>query len=88
MLNQALKTIRKFDDVTINELSQRSGLSISYISEIENGRKNINENILNIYSQEFEIDVSDIFLISNAISKKGSSNSNKIANILRWISDL
>ena len=39
MLSEALRLIRVFHDVKQNELAERFGVSKSYLSEIESGKK-------------------------------------------------
>lgn len=41
-----VREMRKAQGLTIKDLSQRSGVSISYISELENGKKNISLEVL------------------------------------------
>jgi transcriptional regulator with XRE-family HTH domain len=38
-LGTKLRSLRKLRDMTVEELSRRSGVSRSYITNIENGRK-------------------------------------------------
>lgn len=64
MLNKALRLVRVYHDVTQTEAARRLDLSKSYISEIENGKKNVSLDILERYSKEFDIPVSSLMLFA------------------------
>lgn len=89
MLHQALKSVRKFHDKTVQETATELGVSISYISEIENGKKRIHQDILEGYSRVFELPISSFFLIAeseqNHSGGKKAAVAKKIANIIKWI---
>ncbi len=88
MLNKALRIARKFENLNISDMSTRTGLSIAYISEIETGKKTINETVLKAYSEVLDLPESSFYLISESISGKSNSHTNrKIGKLLKWIAD-
>jgi transcriptional regulator with XRE-family HTH domain len=60
MMAKALRFIRVFHDLKQTELANRLGLSKSYLSEIENGRKSPSIRLLEQYAEVFKIPVSSI----------------------------
>jgi transcriptional regulator with XRE-family HTH domain len=67
MLNQALKLIRIFHDLTQKELAERLEISKSYLSEIESGKKTPSLEIISGYSEQFNIPMSSILFFSESI---------------------
>lgn len=90
MISKALKLIRTFYDVSQSDLSARLGISNSYLSEIESGKKQPTMDILSRYSDQFEIPLSSILFFSeNLDSSKPSDKlrltvAKKIVSILEW----
>lgn len=90
MLNQALRLIRSFHDMSQTELSETLGISKSYLSEIESGKKQPTLEILDKYSKEFDIPLSSILFFSetidsNKLGEKVRVNlAKKIVSILEW----
>ena len=67
MLSEALRLIRVFHDVKQNELAERLGISKSYISEIEKGKKSPSMDIIQQYASEFQMPVSSILFFSEQL---------------------
>ncbi|MDH1511881.1 helix-turn-helix domain-containing protein [Pseudomonas mosselii] len=90
MLYKALRLIRSFHDMSQTELSESLGISKSYLSEIESGKKQPTLDILEKYSKEFEIPLSSIMFFSETIdaNKLGEkvrvSLAKKVVSILEW----
>lgn len=90
MINKALRLIRTFHDVNQSEMSVRLGISKSYLSEIESGKKQPTLDILEKYSVEFEIPLSSIMFFSESIdsNKLGEKLrlglARKVVSILEW----
>lgn len=90
MLNKALKIIRTFHDVSQSEMSGRLGISNSYLSEIESGKKQPSIEILTRYSECFEIPLSSILFFSENLDSPKSSDkirlhvAKRIVSILEW----
>lgn len=69
MLGEALRLIRVFHDCKTSELAKSLNISASYISEIENGKKNPSIEILKKYADHFETTPSAIMFFSEEINK-------------------
>ncbi len=67
MLSEALRLIRIFHDVKQNELAERLGISKSYLSEIERGKKSPSMEIIQQYGSEFRMPVSSILFFSEQL---------------------
>jgi len=91
MLNEALRAVRKFHRTSVQDAAARIGVSASYISEIENGKKRIHQDVLEGYSKLFNMPVSSFYLISESVDKRhGSQSGNikqKIGQIIQWIAE-
>tara|TARA_R110001583_G_scaffold139036_1_gene291091 strand:- start:1267 stop:1575 length:309 start_codon:yes stop_codon:yes gene_type:complete len=91
MINRALKVIRQFHEMKQVELAEKLDISKSYLSEIESGKKPISLELLNKYSNTFEIPVSSLIFFSENIGKGTLSSSkfkkvvaSKIVNVMEW----
>ncbi len=67
MLGEALRLIRVFHDCKISVLAKGIGISPSYISEIENGKKIPSMEILKKYADYFDTTISSIMFFSEDI---------------------
>lgn len=72
MINQALKKIREFHNMKQNELATSIGISNSYLSEIESGKKLPNLDLLQKYSEIFDIPVSSLLYFSEELDNDSS----------------
>lgn len=68
MLNELLRLMRVFHDLTQKELAEKLGISKSHLSEIESGKKTPTLALLESYSQVFKIPVWVILFFSEANS--------------------
>lgn len=90
MLSKALKVIRSFHDVSQSEMSGRLGISNSYLSEIESGKKQPSIEILTRYSDVFEIPLSSILFFSENLDNPKPTDklrlhvAKRIVSILEW----
>lgn len=66
MLNELLRLMRVFHDLTQKELAEKLGISKSHLSEIESGKKTPTLALLESYSQVFKIPVWVILFFSEA----------------------
>lgn len=91
MLNNALRMIRIFHDVSQKDMATRLQIAPSYLSEIESGKKDATLPLLRKYSDEFKIPMSSILFFSehmdsgdppNALKKAVSS---KVLKLLEFI---
>lgn len=90
MIGEALRLLRVFNDLKQDELARELGLSRSYISEIESGRKRPNFDVIESYSKFFGIRPSLLMFFSEELDLElKASNKSKYAraalDILRKI---
>ena len=93
MLHKALRLIRVFHDLSQKELSNKLGISKSYLSQIESGNKKPTLTLLESYADIFDIPVSSIMFFSENIDNKVDTEnirifiSSKILTLLNFIAD-
>lgn len=91
MIGEALRLIRVFHDLKQFELADRLKVSKSHISEIENNNKKPSIDLIEKYSEEFNIPVSAIMFFAEQIpnAKRGEKARTQIAstviNLLSFI---
>lgn len=89
MLHKTLRNVRKFHQMSVNQAAAEMGVSPSYISEIENGKKRIHQDILDAYAETFNLPISSFYLIAESSGDEGGARKRsvrrKIANIISWI---
>lgn len=91
MLGEALRLIRVFNDLKQNQLASRLGISTSHLSEIEKGIKTPSLDLLERYSVEFSIPVSEIIFFSENVEKARTGEgirkniASKVLDLLRFI---
>lgn len=94
MLNRALRLVRVYHDLTQSEIARRLGLSKSYISEIEAGRKRVSLDLLEFYSKEFKIPVSSLLLFAEHAEDDNQSGdirsyvAEKTLKMLDWVATI
>jgi len=74
MFGEALRLIRVFHDMKQSELASRLGISGSYLSEIERGKKEPSLDLVERYSAEFEMPMSSILFFSESIDDAGAAS--------------
>ncbi|BAY68585.1 transcriptional regulator [Trichormus variabilis NIES-23] len=85
--------MRVFHDLSQKEMAERLGISKSYLSEIESGKKIPTLDLLNRYSGLFDIPVSSIMFFSENLDKDVKTEklrnfvSSKIIAILNFIAE-
>jgi len=92
MINKALKLIRQFHNHKQADLASIFGISKSYLSEIESGKKTVSLDLLNKYSSQFDIPVSSLVFFSETLSSKKQLSdsikhtmSNKLLDLMDWL---
>jgi transcriptional regulator with XRE-family HTH domain len=91
MLNEALRLIRVFHDITQRDMAARLQIAPSYLSEIESGKKEPTMLLLKKYSDEFKIPMSSILFFAEhmedgqAATKLKTAVSEKVLALLRFI---
>lgn len=91
MLHDALRYVRKFHRMSVNDAAAAMGMSPSHISEIERGKKRIHHDVLEAYSRTFDLPVSAICLIAESGQENDRSRASavqrKITKIMDWITE-
>ena len=91
MLNEALRLIRVFYDITQRDMAARLQIAPSYLSEIESGKKEPTLTLLKRYSGELKIPMSSILFFAEhmedgqAATKLKTAVSEKVLALLRFI---
>ena len=91
MLNEALRLIRIFHDITQRDMAARLQIVPSYLSEIEGGKKEPTMQLLRRYSDEFKIPMSSILFFAEhiedgkAATKIKTTVSGKVLSLLKFI---
>jgi transcriptional regulator with XRE-family HTH domain len=94
MMNDALRLVRVFHDLTQSETARRTGLSKSYVSELEAGNRKASIDVLEKYAIAFKIPVSSLMLFSEHCSKGDFSKdirsyiANKVIKMLDWVATI
>ena len=73
MLSEALRLIRVFHDVKQTDLARRLGISKSYLSEVESGKKQPRMELIERYSSEFGIPSSSIMFFAESLKSPSES---------------
>lgn len=93
MLSEALRLIRAYHDLSQSELSLELGISNSYLSEIESGKKQPTLDILSKYSERFDIPVSSLLFFSEQMGRTKATDklrkfaAGKVVSLLQWVEE-
>ena len=91
MYHRALRLIRVFHDMNQADLADKLGLSKSYISELEQGRKKPSIEVLEKYAAFFRIPLSSLLLFAEKaekadfVEKSRVFTADKVLKMLDWI---
>ena len=80
-MGETLKLLRIFFGYKSVEMAKKLDISQSFLSEIENGKKNATLDLLNQYSKVLNIKVSTIVLLSESIENDENSKKDIKHNI-------
>ena len=83
MIGETLRLLRVFNDYTMTEMSQKVGLSQSYISELENGKKQPSLEIIEKYATVFDMKPSTVLLFSETLEIEQVDNQDKKQRVAR-----
>ena len=72
MIGEAIRIIRVFNGMTQQELAGSLGISESYLSQIESGKRNPTLDTIATISKEFKIPVSSLMFFSEQIGSEKS----------------
>ena len=81
MLGDYLKTIRKEKNITQKDLARELNISQSYLSDIENGRKNLSINTIERIAKKLGVSIA--YLTSDNTQLNKEKNFNELGNFLR-----
>jgi transcriptional regulator with XRE-family HTH domain len=93
MLNEALRLIRIFHDLSQRELATRLQIGPPYLSEIEAGKKEPTLQLLRRYAEEFKMPPSSIMFFAehmedgSPVSRLKSAISGTVLALLRFIAE-
>lgn len=93
MLNKALRLMRIFHDLSQKDLAEKLGMSKSYLSEIESGKKTPTLDLLNRYSDIFDMPLSSIMFFSENLDNNTKTEklrtfiSSKVISLLNFIAE-
>lgn len=92
MLHKALKIIRQYHEIKQVELAVQLGISKSFLSEVESGKKAVSLELLNKYAEIFEVPASSLVFFSESIERKGvfpdkfrQAIAGKILDVMEWV---
>lgn len=91
MLNEALRLIRVYHDLSQSQLSSELGVSNSYLSEVESGKKSPSLDLLGKYSEKFDVPVSSLLFFSETLDSGRVTDrlrvgvAKKVVSILKWV---
>lgn len=69
MLNEALRLLRVFHDLTLTEMAKELEISAPYLSEIENGKKAPTLELVRRYARIFKTSPSSLLFFSEEIER-------------------
>jgi transcriptional regulator with XRE-family HTH domain len=94
MIGEALRLIRVFHDLKQVDVANILGVSKSYLSEIENSKKEPSLELLEKYSNSFDLPLSSILFFSESLEGNGKVKegtrifvAEKILRILSFLSE-
>jgi len=70
MIGETLRLLRIFNDYTTTEMAKQLGLSQSYVSELENGKKQPSLEIIEKYAAIFDMRPSTLLLFSESLENE------------------
>ena len=96
MIHDALVAIRKYHGISQTDLSNQFGISNSYLSEIEKGKKKPSLDLLEKYSEQFDMPLSSLLFFSEKLddgkpvsiaTRFKLASAKKIIRLMEWLSD-
>lgn len=91
MQHEALRLVRVFHDLNQSELAHRLGISKSYVSEIESGKKVATIELLQKYADAFGMPLSSLLFFAENVDNASRSDrtrsaiAGKALKMLQWI---
>lgn len=93
MISDALRLIRQYHNLNQTQLASKISISISYMSEIESGKKEPSIELLQKYATYFNVPLSSLIVFSETLDGSQSKSkvrafiSKKMLKILDWLND-
>lgn len=93
MLNEALRLIRVYHDMKQSDAADKLGISKSYLSEIEKGHKRPTLDVIDRYSDVFDMPASSILFFSENMDRGGAYEkartlvASKIVSLMRFLEE-
>ena len=91
MQHEALRLVRVFHDINQATLADRLGISKSYLSELESGKKTPTLELLQKYAETFSMPLSSLLFFAENVSSSSRSDkvrsaiAGKAIKMLQWI---
>lgn len=91
MQHKALRLVRVFHDMNQSALAERLGISKSYLSELESGKKSPTLELLQKYAETFNMPLSSLLFFAENVDnpsrsdKARSAIAGKALKMLQWI---
>jgi transcriptional regulator with XRE-family HTH domain len=91
MQHEALRLVRVFHDLNQTTLADRLGISNSYLSEIESGKKSPTLELLQKYAETFNMPLSSLLFFAENLDNPSRSDkvratiAGKTIKMLQWI---
>ena len=76
-MGEALRLLRIFNGYKSTELAKLLGISQSYVSELENNKRQPTMDVLNRYARVFEMKKSTIFLFAESLEMEKNESEEK-----------
>lgn len=91
MIEKALKLTREFHRMKQGELANRLGISASYLSEIESGKKQVTLDLLEEYARVFDVPASTFMLFRDEVvspSDEGRRRrAGRLLKFFEWVAE-
>lgn len=93
MIAKALRLIRQYHHLNQANLAKGLSISVSYVSDLESGKKEPSLEDLQKYADFFKVSLSSLVIFSDTLSEKYQFSktkillSRKMLKILDWIAD-
>ena len=91
MIDRALRLTREFHRMKQGDLAKRLGISTSYLSEIENGKKSASLDLLDQYSKVFNVPASTFLLFkersTGALDRNMHDHAQRLLDFFAWVTN-
>lgn len=89
MIDRALRLTREFHRLKQGDLAKRLGISTSYLSEIEHGKKAASLELLDQYSKVFNVPASTFLLFKEQLhgeqDKRTQDHAQRLLDFFAWV---